>query len=208
MRELRLDIINEKILILSDIHYPNTNVEILREIVRDERPDILILLGDIIVGGDCNFDSFKSVLQVDGDRTKIVYVKGDEDCVDGDVDVLKILRKGYEVVFLHGHQYFKESAEYSLARFFKKLNSRLPPFLFCLYFRVLFPRADEIILGHSHALMEFRSIRCINAGCLTYTRNLYNDTGYVVMREGKIITVRDNFIDMGGSRGRKTREGG
>ncbi|ARM76924.1 metallophosphoesterase family protein [Acidianus manzaensis] len=175
-RELELEI-NDKVLVLSDIHYPHCNIDEIREITRRENPSLIILLGDIIVSQD--YKTFLDKLQA---KTQIVYVKGDEDKCDGDTDILKLKNYNKNYLLLHGHQYFNERNEYQLAKFLMKINKNIPPFLFCLFFRLALKNLDNfLILGHSHALKYFKSIRCANAGTLSLVNNLYNDRGYIIL---------------------------
>jgi len=172
-----------KILVLSDIHYPYCDINLLNSIVEKEKPSLIVLLGDIIVEGE-----IKELLGVFEKRSRVTYIKGDEDVQDGDTELLRVYHNGRKYIFLHGHQYFNERSEYSLAKLLMRINKKLPPFLFCLFFRILLLESGTLILGHSHALVFFKTLNCANAGTLTTLNNLYHDLGY--------ITINDNVIDI------------
>lgn len=163
-----------KILVLSDIHYPYCDVNLLNSIVEREKPSLIVLLGDIVVEGKVE-DLFSII------KGRVIYVKGDEDVYEGDTEVLRVYHNGKKYIFLHGHQFFSEKSEYKLAKLLMKINKRLPPFLFCLIFRILLHERGTIILGHSHALAFFKSLNCANAGTLTTRDSLYHDLGYITI---------------------------
>jgi len=180
MRRLKVNV-KGKVLVFSDIHLPYSKPDTLKRIISAENPDLLVLLGDVVV--DPRFD-YRSIFTV-----PTVFVKGDEDVVDGDTDVLELIYPNFNVVLLHGHQFFKESSQRFFARLLKRVNPSIPPFLFCSFFRLLFPTHSFLILGHSHALVKFNSIKCVNAGTLTSLKNLYNDHGYVVIIPDKRVEI-------------------
>ncbi|WP_338598484.1 metallophosphoesterase family protein [Sulfolobus tengchongensis] len=178
---------NGKILILSDIHYPFCDVNEINEIIVNEKPSLIILLGDIIVSNEEDYRKFLSNLKI---RKNIIYVKGDEDKCRGDFDIIRVKNNGKYYTLLHGHQFVNEEKEYSIANKLRKINEDIPPFLFCVFFRVMLRNfKDTLVLGHSHALRYFKSIRCANAGTLTSLQNLYNDKGYVVIDRDGIRVV-------------------
>ncbi|AOL15519.1 metal-dependent phosphodiesterase [Sulfolobus sp. A20] len=189
MREISFEW-NGKILVLSDIHYPKCNIDEINKVIDSEKPSLIILLGDIITEGwEESYREFISKLKM---KRNIIYVRGDEDKLKGDFDVIKIKTYGKSYILLHGHQYFNEKQEYSLAKLLKKINQKLPPLLFCLMFRlVLHDFRDVLILGHSHALVHFKSVKCVNAGTMSdVTNNIYNDKGYVIIDEEGVKTFK------------------
>ncbi|AAK41816.1 metallophosphoesterase family protein [Saccharolobus solfataricus] len=180
-----------KILVLSDIHYPYCDIDEINKIMLSERPSLTVLLGDIIVSKSEDYRNFIDKLKI---RKNIIYVKGDEDKFRGDFDLIKIKNNGKRFILLHGHQYFNENNEYSLAKVLKKMNDNIPPLLFCIFFRIMLRNfKDTIILGHSHALRFFKTINCVNAGTLSNVINLYNDRGYVVLDNGNIKLVQSKI---------------
>ncbi|QGA53681.1 metallophosphoesterase [Sulfolobus sp. E5-1-F] len=186
MREISFEW-NGKILVLSDIHYPHCNIEEINNIMLTEKPSLTVLLGDIIVSKGEDYRNFINNLKI---RKNIIYIKGDEDKLKGDYDLIKIKNNGKRFILLHGHQYINERNEYSIAKILKKINDDIPPFLFCISFRILLRNfKDTIILGHSHALRYFKAINCVNSGTLSNIVNLYNDRGYVVIENGNVRLV-------------------
>ncbi|BBG25951.1 metallophosphoesterase family protein [Sulfuracidifex tepidarius] len=170
-----------KVLVISDLHYPYCDVEEVRGVVRRESPSLVVMLGDAVEDSR-GFDTLKSSLG------KVVHVNGDEDVIEGDVDVLSVSSRGRKFTLLHGHQLMNEDGEKLLAKFLMKVNSKIPPLLFCLGFRV---KMDGfLVLGHSHALVTFPSLQCMNAGTMSRKKNLYNDRGYVVIEKGEARAVR------------------
>ncbi|AWR95906.1 metallophosphoesterase family protein [Acidianus brierleyi] len=163
-------------LILSDIHYPHCDVEKIVEILNKENPDLVVLLGDIIVEKENDYKKFLKELNY---KRKIIYIRGDEDVINGDTDILFLNVKNRNYILLHGNQYFNERAEYRFAKILKKINRNLPPLLFCLSFKILLRTTDYLILGHSHALVKFDNIKCANAGTLSDNHNIYMDKGYI-----------------------------
>jgi predicted phosphodiesterase len=175
-----------KIVVVSDLHYPNCDLEMLREVVERESPSVLVLLGDVVVSG-----TREELISKLGFRGEIVYVQGDEDAVSGDTKVYRVKVGRRDYVMMHGHQFMREESQYSLASFFKRIHDSLPPLLFCLYFRMrLRLRGEHLVLGHSHSLRNFRSLKCTCAGTMSKVKNIYNDLGYVVVDESGVRTVK------------------
>ena len=179
LRELQFEW-KGKVLILSDIHYPYCDMNQINEIILNEKPSLIILLGDIITKNKKDYITFMNSLAV---RRNVIYVRGDDDKLKGDVDIVRLRINNRSFTLLHGHQYFKQNIEYNLAKFLKKINSKIPPLLFCLAFRLFLRTNDCLILGHSHVLAYFRSLNCANAGTLSNIENLYNDKGYITIDE-------------------------
>lgn len=179
--------VNGKILILSDVHYPYCDEKEVKKIVEKEKPQLLVLLGDIIVKEGVEYRNFLKELKAE----EVVYIKGDEDVIEGDTEYLDVVNGNRKFVFFHGHQILSESAQYSLAKILKKVNYYLPPLGFCTLAR-MFRRnfSDYFILGHSHVLVNFRKLKCVNSGTLSLVRNLYNDRGYVKVVDGRVEIVR------------------
>ncbi|MEM0305347.1 MAG: metallophosphoesterase family protein, partial [Saccharolobus sp.] len=148
LRELQFDW-KGKVLILSDIHYPYCDMNQINEIILNEKPSLIILLGDIITKNKKDYITFMNSLAV---RRNVIYVRGDDDKLKGDVDIVRLRINNHSFTLLHGHQYFKHNTEYNLAKFLKKINSKIPPLLFCLAFRLFLRTNDSLILGHSHVL--------------------------------------------------------
>jgi predicted phosphodiesterase len=172
---------SENVMVISDLHYPYCDVDEVRRVVKEESPETVILLGDAVeeVKG---FHDFKSSLG------NVVHVNGDEDVIKGDDDVITLFNGGKKFTMLHGHQLMNEEGEKWLAKILMKVNREIPPFLFCLGFRV--KMSGFLVLGHSHAMSYFPSLQCVNAGTMSLKRNLYNDRGYLLIRRGKVNMKR------------------
>lgn len=164
-----------KAIVLSDIHYPYCNMREINEIIRKESPEIIILLGDIITENENDIDKFFS--NVNFPRDKIIYIQGDDDKVIADTEILRIAN--LNITLVHGHQFFSENTQYSFAKLLKKVSRDIPPFLFCQVARLFLRTKDFLVLGHSHALVQFPY--CINAGTLSLLENLYSDRGYAII---------------------------
>ena len=146
-----------KVLVLSDIHYPFTDRTLLKKVISGEKPDKIVLLGDIIEkkGSDKRF--FWEIEKLVGDN--YYFLRGDEDKTDYGLSSL-ILRLGKkEFLFMHGNklQLMDDKRTGFLVKIIKKLDKRLPLFLFAAAARIrnsFF--GGEVVLGHAHALFRFR----------------------------------------------------
>ncbi len=180
-----------RVLVLSDIHYPHTDTRVLISIVKKEKPDKLILLGDII--NDKGYDKklFKLVERLVGDN--YYFVKGDEDKVNYGLSKLTMEINGVRFLFAHGHKLQMvgdEPVEY-IAEKIKSINKNAPLLMYAIVARLrnIFFKG-EIVLGHVHALRRFKRLRVTCAGTLTDLNNIYNEKGYVVIDTTGIHTVR------------------
>lgn len=63
-------------------------MEKIREIISQENPDLLVLLGDIIVRREADYKKFLDELNY---NKTIIYIKGDEDVINGDTDILSLI---------------------------------------------------------------------------------------------------------------------
>ena len=90
-----------KILVLSDIHYPYCDTNLLNNIVEREKPSLIVLLGDVIVEG--KIEEFLHII-----KGKATYIKGDEDTYEGDTELLRVYHNEKKFIFLHGHQLVNE----------------------------------------------------------------------------------------------------
>ncbi|MCY0859740.1 MAG: metallophosphoesterase family protein [Sulfolobaceae archaeon] len=192
MREISLSC-DGKILILSDIHYPHCDVNEVIRIIESEKPSVVVLLGDIIVDNS-EYESFLNRIKEsgNGEMRRVIYIRGDDDVIEGDYDILHLKTFGKDYTLLHGHQNFNEKSEYNLAKWLKKINRNIPPLLFCLAFKLLTRSfKSTLILGHSHALVYFRGLRCVNAGTLASISNgVYHDRGYVIIDKGEVKLIK------------------
>ncbi|MFP3188782.1 MAG: hypothetical protein RXR07_06970 [Sulfolobaceae archaeon] len=74
--------VNGKILVLSDVHYPYCDEKEVKKIVEKEKPQLLVLLGDIVVKEGVEYRNFLRELKAE----EVVYIKGDEDVIEGDTE--------------------------------------------------------------------------------------------------------------------------
>lgn len=171
-----------KILVFSDLHFPECDFRKVKKAIRKEGPDRIVFLGDTITtrGWTKRFLS----LMKDVFHGETIFIKGDGDVTDMGVEVYRVSVYGRKFVFLHGHQFpiGNEHMTYILAKFLKSINKDLPLVLFCLYTRMRMHLLNEtLVVGHAHALRYFRFIKSICAGTMSKRRNVYNDFGYVVI---------------------------
>lgn len=170
------------VLILSDIHYPYTNMNLIKRIEDLHRPDMIVLLGDIIVKG-----SRKEFFSKLNTSRRIVFLQGDDDVVRADADILKLEVNGKQYTLLHGYQFSKnEQRDKEIVKMLKLIHHNLPLCIYCVILRhkLKLPRNETLILGHIHGLSYFKSQNCACAGTLTYLRNIYNDHGYLIIDKG------------------------
>ena len=176
--------VDGKVIVLSDIHYPHCDEGLILSIIRREDPDLVVLLGDIVTERVEGYREFLKRLP-----SNTVYVKGDGDIIDGDTEYLEVESCGKRFIMFHGHQLLNESTQSFLARSLKRVNYYLPVLGYCLLARLKFPKG-YLILGHSHALVNFKKIKCANAGTMSLIKNIYNDRGYLKIVKGRVEVVR------------------
>ncbi len=180
-----------RILVLSDIHYPHADGREILNIINGERPDKLILLGDIATDVD-SANEFFQIVKNSGCRD-YATISGDEDVITSSARSLKMSLNGRRFIFIHGHQFnvLSEKITGIIASILKKINPTLPVLAFAMVSRIRSRnRASYLILGHSHALGYFPRLRVVCSGCLTNEKNIFNDTGYVVVVSALDGTVR------------------
>lgn len=176
-----------KILVLSDIHYPYTNKNRIRDIIKKEEPDVTVLLGDIIEKQGYDKDFFRFISRIT--RKNYYFLKGDEDKVNYGLPNLLLQDGKRKYFFYHGNKLQGMSDEKTgfFVKKMKNLNPKLPLFLFAFAARIRKPFfKGEIVLGHAHAMFRFNILRVSGAGTMTYLKNIYNDKGYLVIERGKI----------------------
>jgi len=181
-----------KILVISDVHYPTTDVQEILNVISREAPDKLIVLGDIGHGPE-NAKEFIRILQTSACKDQ-VYISGDGDASVPALKSFSLSLKGREFLFIHGHQFnvVSESFTKKMAGFLKKINRNLPVLAYATYSRIRSRnRSTYIILGHSHALIYFPRLRVASSGCFTKEENVYNDRGCV-----SIAAVNENDVEL------------
>lgn len=180
-----------KILVMSDIHYPFTKDSDIKRIISKEKPEKLVLTGDIIVEPKLRkrfFDLIPKNL-----RKRTYFITGDEDRVKGDYEKLEITSGKRTLVFMHGHQFNIKSDKITakIARAFKMINRDLPLFAFSLCARKRLHLKDEyLFLGHTHGLRKFNMLKTTCCGTLSELKGVYSDRGYVIITRGDIKTVK------------------
>ena len=180
-----------KVLVLSDIHYPHTDESGLIKIIKTEKPDKVVLLGDIINNRGYDKRFFRLIEKLVGDD--YYFVRGDEDRVNYGLSKLIIEINGKRFLFAHGHRLqivSDEPVEY-VADKIKRINKNAPLLLYALVARLRNAFFNgEIVLGHVHALRRFERLRVTCAGTLTSLENIYNDHGYVVIDNDGVRLVK------------------
>jgi uncharacterized protein len=180
-----------KVLVLSDIHYPNTHKEVILKILEQESPDRLILLGDCVLE-EAYTGEFQNFLKTIPCQDYIL-ISGDEGSSLPGVKYYELVVNGRKFVFTHGHQFnlISEVTTKNIVRFFKAISPGLPVLGYALAARLRSRNRNAyIVLGHSHALKFFPRLRVVCAGCLTEKDNLYFDRGYVAIAsdsEGAVV---------------------
>lgn len=174
-----------KILVLSDIHYPRTNIEELRDIIRKERPERTIFLGDSVYNVGY-VEEFVKLVQTVLSTGEYVLVSGDSDSTIPvqSVSSLDLDLDGRKFIFIHGHQFnvWSEKITKKMAYFLKKFDKDLPSLAYATYSRIKLRNFHSyLILGHSHALKYFPRLKVACSGCLTTEKNVYSDRGYIVI---------------------------
>lgn len=174
-----------KLLVLSDVHFPYTNANFIKNLLKQIDPDKIILLGDIFEekqGAERFFDLLKSY--------RYIMINGDNDKIKS-IDIYRETIDGKKFVFMHGHQFqiINEKTTGKLALVGKRLHQDLPLILHALYARVALHLANEyLILGHTHALRYIKLLRTAYAGTLyKFGGWVYADRGYIIIENGKII---------------------
>lgn len=198
-----------KIVVLSDLHYPQTCEDELKRIIVEERADKIIFLGDSVEEED-EVSSFLELIFLsrsgNGDESSksnsdVLFVRGDDDssllpCKNS----IKINLGKCNFTFLHGHQFDigSESLTKNIASLLRRVNGRLPLLIYSIVARTRnrTKRSDFLILGHTHALEYFPRLRVACAGCLTNQVNLYNDRGYIVIEESTATFMKSDNLSL------------
>ena len=176
-----------KILVLSDIHYPFTDTDAVKTAIKTEHPDKLILLGDTIENARDKKKFFNLIPK--SLKKNTYYIIGDEDKVRAKYEILKLKIGKEKFVFVHGHQFNIGSDRTTayIAFAFKVFRKDLPLFAFSKRAREKLRLTDEyLVLGHTHGLKYFKSIRTVCSGTMSSLKGVYNDRGYVVIDNGRI----------------------
>ena len=176
-----------KVLVLSDIHYPFTDMDQIRGVIKKEKPDKVVLLGDIIEKKGSDKQFFMEIKRLIGDN--YYFLKGDEDKTDYGLESLTLNIGKKRFFFTHGNklQGMNDKKTEFFVKILKYFHPELPLLLFAVSARIRKPFfREEIVLGHAHALARFKRLGVTCAGTLTEMKSLYNDKGYLIITESEI----------------------
>jgi uncharacterized protein len=171
-----------KILVLSDLHYPQTDITQILDIINQELPDKVIFLGDTIqrTGSVEEFDHLIRTTPCN----EFAFILGDDDPPLQGERSLYLELGGRKFLFIHGFQYNLSSEENTrkIATALRRIHRDLPVLGFAIISKIRSRSFKTyLILGHSHALKFFPKLKVACAGCLTTEKNVYNDRGYLVI---------------------------
>lgn len=149
-----------KIVIVSDTH--GNNKEVLVSILEDEKPDLLIHLGDYVEDGE----KISKILEVPS-----VIVKGNGDFRSNYPEDRVIEVEGKKIFLTHGHRY---DVRYSIDK---------------IYYRALELGADIVLFGHSHIALNTweDGILIMNPGSPSLPRDINRTKSYGVIKIGEDI---------------------
>ncbi|MEM1895779.1 MAG: metallophosphoesterase [Nanopusillaceae archaeon] len=173
-----------KILVLADIHYPKCDIEKIFNIIKNENPDEIVLLGDIAENLEYFYIFIEKIKRFT--NKNIVIVCGDNE------KKYKINCKKYyiknKVLFMHGHDLniINEWFTKLVAKIIKKISKRLLLELYFLRFLRYKKFNIKIVLGHSHLIGKSILTQAYSIGTLT-TKHYFLDNGFAIIENGKII---------------------
>ncbi len=175
-----------KLLIVSDIHGSSYYAKKIEEINQKEKPDKIILLGDLYYHGPRNeltqeYNPMEVAKVLNSLKEKLMVVKGNCDAeVDEMISEFKFEENiemnvnGYNLFFTHGHKYNRD---------------QLPP---------LGGDMDIMIYGHFHTgfITEEYGIIFANPGSISLPK-ANTEHSYLILEEKEIILkdVDGNVID-------------
>lgn len=179
----------KKVLVLSDLHYPEIcKDEIPRIVDKEEEVDEVVFLGDNVVQDD-RVSEFLEIVDRIKSRSKVSLIRGDEDSalLLPAAKSLKINFAKRDFVLIHGHQFNfgSEGLTEKIVSLLQRANRTFPLFSYSVVAkaRERTGKYEFLILGHTHALQCFPRLRVACAGCLTEAPHLYKDRGYIVIEE-------------------------
>ena len=163
-----------KYLIVSDIHGSRYYTEKLDNIINEEKPDKIILLGDLYYHGPRNplpkeYDPKRVAEILNSYKEEILAVRGNCDAeVDQTISEFKIEEKlvlemnDKKIFFTHGHKYNMDNLP----------NERI----------------DMLVYGHFHTgfIKEKEGIIFVNAGSITLPKNNTKNS-YLIIDEEKVF---------------------
>ena len=163
-----------KYLIVSDIHGSRYYAEKLDNIINEEKPDKIILLGDLYYHGPRNplpkeYEPKRVAEILNSYKEEILAVRGNCDAeVDQTISEFKIEEKlvlemnDKKIFFTHGHKYNMDNLP----------NERI----------------DMLVYGHFHTgfIKEKEGIIFVNAGSITLPKNNTKNS-YLIIDEEKVF---------------------
>ena len=163
-----------KYLIVSDIHGSRYYAEKLDNIIKEEEPDKIILLGDLYYHGPRNplpkeYEPKRVAEILNSYKEEILAVRGNCDAeVDQTISEFKIEEKlvlemnDKKIFFTHGHKYNMDNLP----------NERI----------------DMLVYGHFHTgfIKEKEGIIFVNAGSITLPKNNTKNS-YLIIDEEKVF---------------------
>jgi predicted phosphodiesterase len=181
----------KKLLVLSDLHYPQIRQGEISRIVEKEEADEVVFLGDCVYQDD-RVSEFLEIMDAIKSRSRVAaFIRGDEDsALLPSIKSFKISFCKRNFVFVHGHQFNFGSEGFTekIVSLLQRANGTFPLFTYSVVAKVRErTQKDEfLILGHTHALQCFPRLRVACAGCLTNVAHLYHDRGYIVIEESSL----------------------
>lgn len=208
----------EKLLVLSDIHYPIGSIRIISAIIKKEKPANIALLGDNIELSMFDdpkyaFREFYSSLNKIFPINKSIIILGDNDYQYAKKNnLIKIvesynpINKGALLFFKKGRMNFfhgnleksmpVEKIGHHFVKISNRISQRIAPWLLANMIRLHFgiKRSDYLFMGHLHYLgLSGKNIFC---GTLNYKFMPFsNSLGYVtVLHKGFVVS--ENSINL------------
>ncbi|RIB35291.1 MAG: hypothetical protein BXU00_02050 [Candidatus Nanoclepta minutus] len=169
-----------KVLVLSDIHYPNCNIDEIKNIIEGEKPDKIVLLGDIANCKDC-YNIIISIIKNYSNEIEII-------CGDNEkkfnINCYKYLIID-KILIYHGDNINLISEFFTkiIAKIFYKISRSLLKEIVSFLVK---SNRYTIVIGHSHLLGKSRLFNVYFAGTLC-KKHYFLERGYIVIKDGKIF---------------------
>jgi len=180
-----------KILVLSDLHYPQTDIKQVLDIINRELPSKVIFLGDTIQRTG-NVEAFNQLIRTTACK-EFVFILGDNNPPLQGEKSLRLELDGRKFLFIHGFQFnlSSEDSTRKIAATLRRIHRDLPVLGFAIISKIRSRSfRTYLVLGHSHALKFFPKLKVGCAGCLTTEKNVYSDRGYLVIEKtGSDVTL-------------------
>lgn len=165
-----------KLLIISDIHGSNYYTDLFLERLKIEKPDKIILLGDLYYHGPRNplpkdYNPMQVCEKLNSLKDSLICIKGNCDAeVDETISSFEF-HNSYTLTISDKKFFFTHGQKYNI--------DNIPP------------NIDVLVYGHFHTgfIKEKDDVICVNAGSISLPKN---DTkhSYLIIDE-KMITLKD-----------------